>query len=187
MGTLNIPLFFETMNRIDQKNFESTNATTRISRALSLLPFLIISACSEKVASLLDNDNGENFNLDLVDAQVIIEKVPYTNLEAVTDESMDEDSFDGYGVGIFIDDETDGEWKFNKDDAEILVTTDFWCKKALQAINIYNSLELENENCIQDSINCSEIDCSKAELTKKAMILYEEDKVEDEEEVEEAP
>ena len=176
------------MKRIDQENFESTNASTRISRTLSLLPFLIISACSEKVASLLDNDNGENFNLDLVDAQVIIEKVPYTNLEAVTDESMDEDSFDGYGVGIFIDDKTDGEWVFNKDDAEILVTTDFWCEKALQAINIYNSLELDNENCIQDSVHCSEIDCSNAELTKKAMLLYEEDKEKEEDEApEEVP
>ena len=59
------------------------------------------------------------------------------------------------------------------------LAAEFWCKKALQAINIYNTFELKNENCIQDSINCSDIDCSKDELTKEAMVLYEEEKEED--------
>lgn len=178
------------MHRIDQESSEppKSKSVSKISKVLNILPFLIMSACADKVAHLLDNDNGENFDIELVDAKVRIDKIPYTDLEAVTDESMDEDSFDGYGVGIFIDEEIDSEWYFNKDDAEILVTSNFWCSKALQAINIYNTFELKNENCIQDSTHCSLIDCSKAELTKSAITLYEEEKEEDEvKEIEEAP
>lgn len=174
------------MPGIDQESSEHpiSKSLGTISRRLSILPVLIITACADKVAHLLDNDNGEDFNLELVNAQQTVKQIPYTHLEAVTDESMDEESFDGYGVGIFIDDEMEGEWELNKDAGEILVTSEFWCKKALEAINIYNTFELKNKNCLQDSKHCSEIDCSKTELMKSAMALYEEEQEEEDEDVE---
>lgn len=140
----------------------ATNAFGSLRNLKLAAPILLAMGCAEgRVGTLMDNNNETDFNVSVLSSEDRVDKVPYDVLELVVDDNIEADEFDGWDVGIFLNEDLGEEgWKFSKEDKKMEVTTEFWCDTALPSLNVLTHKFRETDECISDPDNCGEQDCS---------------------------
>ena len=128
-------------------------------------PILLVMGCAERVGTLMDNNNETDFNVKISSSDDRVDEIPYDILEMVVDDSINAEEFDGWDVGIFLNEDLEDGWNFSKEDQMMEVTKDFWCFTAIPSMNVYTHKFAGTDECVTDPETCGEEDyCSSGAI-----------------------